>query len=203
MLRFARWKVASILLMTALALLLIVPSLLSGSSFSAVKAALPKWLPVEQIVLGLDLQGGAHLLMEVDSADVTRTQVTNLRDDVRRILREESVRSLAGGIGMQGRNVQMRITDPADRAKVLNRLRQLAQPGLQNAACPGSTGTACQLFPGTWQTINPLALPASRCLSVTRRLHHFQLRGESDSGEFHKLRLRGCDSHPRNHLINI
>ena len=129
MLRFARWKVASILLMTALALLLIVPSLMPKTSFEGVKAALPKWFPVEQIVLGLDLQGGAHLLMEVDSADVTRTQVTNLRDDLRRILREESVRSLAGGIGMQGRNVQMRVTDPADRAKVLNRLRQLAQPG--------------------------------------------------------------------------
>ncbi len=128
MLRFARWKVASILLMTALAMLLIVPSMMSDAGFKSLKASLPKWLPVEQIVLGLDLQGGAHLLMEVDSADVTRTQVTNLRDDVRRILREESVRSLAGGIGIQGRTVQLRITEPNDRAKALIKLRQQAQP---------------------------------------------------------------------------
>ena len=56
-------------------------------------------------------------------------------------------------------------------------------------------------FPGSWQTSNALALQASLCGSVTHRFHHFQLRGESDSGEFHKLYLRGCDSHPRNHFL--
>ena len=61
-------------------------------------------------MLGLDLQGGAHLLLEVDSADVTKTIVNNLRDDVRRILREQNVR-LTGGIGAQGRTVQFRVPD--------------------------------------------------------------------------------------------
>ena len=136
MLRFARWKVASILLMTALAVLLVIPSLLSEQTFKSIRTALPKWLPVEQVVLGLDLQGGAHIMLEVDQTDVTRTQVTNLRDDVRRILREEGVRSLSGGIGapagtggQPGRSVQFRLTDPNDRTKVLTKLRQQAQPG--------------------------------------------------------------------------
>ncbi len=130
MLRYATWKVVSILLMTALALLLIVPSMLSDAHFKALKSSVPKWLPVEQIVLGLDLQGGAHILMEVDSADVVRTQAANLRDDVRRILRDETVRSLAGGIGIQGnRTVQFRLTDANDRQKVLVKLRQQASPG--------------------------------------------------------------------------
>ena len=40
-------------------------------------------------MLGLDLQGGAHLLYEVDRADVIRGMVGNLRDDLRRLLREE------------------------------------------------------------------------------------------------------------------
>ena len=116
MLRFSSWKVTSILLMSLLAVLLVVPSMLGETSFKSIKAALPKWLPVEQIVLGLDLQGGAHLMLEVDAADVLRTQVANLRDDVRRILREENVRTLSGGIGAQGRTVQFRVTDATEQA---------------------------------------------------------------------------------------
>jgi preprotein translocase subunit SecD len=86
MLRFARWKVTSILAMSLVSIFLIVPSLLPADLRSAMQKALPKWVPTQAIVLGLDLQGGAHLLLEVDSGDVLRSQVNNLRDDVRRIL---------------------------------------------------------------------------------------------------------------------
>lgn len=128
MLRFARWKVASILAMTLVSILLVVPSLLSEGTRASLRAALPKWAPVQAIVLGLDLQGGAHLLLEVDSSDVIRSQTNNLRDDVRRILREENVR-ITGGIGAQGRVVQVRIPDAGDRARALPKLRQLSTPG--------------------------------------------------------------------------
>ncbi len=129
MLRFARWKVASILAMTLAALLVIVPSFWTRETFDAVVKSAPKFLPIEQVVLGLDLQGGAHLLYQVDSGDVTKTQVSNLRDDVRRIMREESIR-LAGGIGVDrdGRTVLVHIPVAADRAKALVKLRQLVQP---------------------------------------------------------------------------
>ena len=128
MLRFARWKIASIVAMSLAALLIIVPSLLPKATFDGMKKAMPKWIPFEQVVLGLDLQGGAHMLLEVDSADVIRTQVANLRDDIRRILREENIR-ITGGIGIQGRTVQVRIPDAGDRAKALPKFRQVAQPG--------------------------------------------------------------------------
>ena len=130
MLRFARWKVASILGMTLAALLVIVPSFWTKETLDSVVKAMPKWLPIEQVVLGLDLQGGAHLLYQVDSADVTRTQVNNLRDDIRRVMREESI-PLSGGIGSPKDNprvVQVLIPDAANRAKALTKLRALAQP---------------------------------------------------------------------------
>ena len=44
MLRFARWKVASIIGMTLCALLIIAPSFLSKQSFDAVRAALQRWV---------------------------------------------------------------------------------------------------------------------------------------------------------------
>ncbi len=123
MMRFATWKVVSIVLGTLLAVLIVVPSLLSPGLRDSLDRILPS--PARTVVLGLDLQGGAHLLLEVDSASVTKTQVESLRDDVRRSLREDNIR-LSGGIGLQARGVQLRVPDAADRAKTVDRLRRQA-----------------------------------------------------------------------------
>jgi preprotein translocase subunit SecD len=128
MLRYATWKIVSIIGMTVLAFLVIVPSLLSPANRDALIANLPSWIPARAIVLGLDLQGGSHVLLEVDSQSVVKTLIDNLRDSVRRILREDKV-SITGGIGVQPRGLQLRIPDPGDRAKVMPQLRQLANAG--------------------------------------------------------------------------
>jgi preprotein translocase subunit SecD len=125
MLRYATWKVAAIIGMTLIALLVVVPSMLSPTTRQSISQHLP-WLPMRTIVLGLDLQGGSHVLLEVDQASVLKTQVDNLRDDIRRILREERV-PITGGIGTQARGVQFRVANPDDRAKVLPKIRQLQQ----------------------------------------------------------------------------
>jgi len=137
MLRLAPWKIVSILAVTFLALLLLVPSFLGTDTLSRLEKSLPGFLPVRPIVLGLDLQGGASLLWEVDSAALTRAQVDALRDDVRGKLREGRI-SLSGGIAVQPRGVQVRIADPAERAKALPLLQSLNQP-ISNAII-GSAG---------------------------------------------------------------
>ncbi|CAN2532492.1 MAG TPA: protein translocase subunit SecD [Methylosinus sp.] len=124
MLRFATWKIIAILALTLAAVLVVVPSMLAPASLKSLSAALPSWAQPRTIVLGLDLQGGSYVMLEVDKASVLHTQVTNLRDDVRRILREEKV-AITGGIGAQARGVQLRIPDAADRAKVLPKFRNL------------------------------------------------------------------------------
>ncbi|BBU62779.1 protein translocase subunit SecD [Methylosinus sp. C49] len=126
MLRFATWKIIAILALTLAAVLVVVPSMLAPASVKALENALPSWAQPRTIVLGLDLQGGSYVMLEVDKASVLHTQVTNLRDDVRRILREEKV-AITGGIGAQARGVQLRIPDAAERAKVLPKFRNLAQ----------------------------------------------------------------------------
>ncbi len=127
MLRFATWKIVAIVSMTLLALLVILPSLLPPASREALISHLPGWLPVRSVVLGLDLQGGSHVLLEVDSASVVKGQVDNLRDDVRRALREEKI-PISGGIGLLPRGVQFRVPNPDDRARALPKLQQLAAP---------------------------------------------------------------------------
>ena len=127
MLRFATWKLASVLALVAAAVLVIVPSFLPAQAVDALAARLPSFIPLRQIVLGLDLQGGAYMLMEVDSASVTKSQVEALRDDVRQKLRDGKI-AISGGIAIEPRGVMVRIADPAERAKALELLQSLSQP---------------------------------------------------------------------------
>ena len=126
MIRYAPWKVVSIILGTMIAVLLVLPSALSPDTRASLNRAVP-WLPAHAIVLGLDLQGGAHVLLEVDAQSVIRSKLEGLRDDVRRVLREENVR-LTGGLGLQARALQLRVPDAGDRARLLPKLRTLAAP---------------------------------------------------------------------------
>jgi len=126
MLRFATWKIVAILALTFAAILTVAPSLLSQEHYQWLSARLPAGSPPPTLVLGLDLQGGSYVMLEVDRPSVLHTQVMNLRDDVRRILREEKV-AIVGGIGQQARGVQLRVADADDRAKILPKLRGLAR----------------------------------------------------------------------------
>ena len=137
MLRIATWRVVAILALIGCAALLLVPSFLSEGALAGLESRLPSFLPVRPIVLGLDLQGGAHMLMEVDSASVTKAQVEALRDDVRGKLREGKI-SISGGIAMQPRGVVVRISDPAERQRALGLLQTLN--ATVGGAFTGATG---------------------------------------------------------------
>ena len=50
---------------------------------------MPSFLvPTQGVVLGLDLQGGSHVLLQVDVGELMRREASNLRDQVRQALRE-------------------------------------------------------------------------------------------------------------------
>ena len=66
MLHFPRWKIALILLVVLAGL---HRRRSRTSSPRRRVASWPNWLPKQQMVLGLDLQGGAYLLYEVDRTD--------------------------------------------------------------------------------------------------------------------------------------
>jgi preprotein translocase subunit SecD len=85
--------------------------------------SLPKWAQ-RQMVLGLDLQGGSHILLEVDSATVRREKLQTLLDDVRRTLREARVPYT--GLAVRGDHVEVRVS--ANQQQALTKLRELSQP---------------------------------------------------------------------------
>jgi preprotein translocase subunit SecD len=142
MLRFSTAKVLAIVLTVFVGCALAIPSLMSAETRQAIQRSIPGWVPswlvpTRAIVLGLDLQGGSHVLLEVDVPDLVRTQANTLRDDVRRMLRETRV-TPQGGIQLTPRGVQIRVPEQADRARLMPRLRELSQP-ISNAIL-GQTG---------------------------------------------------------------
>ena len=81
MMRISRIKTILILIATFVGCLLAVPSLMTEEARRAVYGALPSWVPQRAVSLGLDLQGGAHVLLEIDKPDLIRSMTTTLRDD--------------------------------------------------------------------------------------------------------------------------
>jgi preprotein translocase subunit SecD len=120
MLHFTRWNAIAILGTALIVCLFAVPNFFADSALRS----LPKWAQ-RHIVLGLDLQGGSHILLEVDSAAVRREKIETLRDDVRRVLREARVGYT--GLAARGDSVEVRVRD-SDLQQALTKLRELSQP---------------------------------------------------------------------------
>jgi preprotein translocase subunit SecD len=121
MLYISRWKATAILLTAFFVCLCALPNFFSDQRVKT----WPAWAQ-RHIVLGLDLQGGSHILLEVDTDDVRKQKVETLRDDVRRVLREARV-GLVGAPVVRGNSVEVRIREN-DLQQGLTKLRELSAP---------------------------------------------------------------------------
>src|ERR1700752_2763349 len=117
-----RWKTLAILLTTFAVCFFTVPNFLPEK----VVQSWPKWAQ-RQIVLGLDLQGGSHILLEVDTNAVRKEKVEALRDDVRRVVRDNRI-GVASVPAVRGNSVELRLREGTDQQVALGKLRELAQP---------------------------------------------------------------------------
>jgi preprotein translocase subunit SecD len=122
MLHFSRWKVIAIVGTCLFGLLFSMPNLFSKETV----ASWPDFLPKRQMPLGLDLQGGAHLLLAMDTEELRKDWLNNVRDDARRRLRE--VRIATTGVGISGGAVQIRLAKPEEADAAVRELRTLVQP---------------------------------------------------------------------------
>lgn len=121
MLYFTRWKALAITLTALVVCLCAVPNFFPEAKVKT----WPLWAQ-RHLVLGLDLQGGSYLLLEVDSNYVRKEKLDQVRDDVRRALREAKI----GYTGLNARNdaVEVRISKDTDLPAALSKLRELSQP---------------------------------------------------------------------------
>ena len=97
-----KWRIILILIVISISCLYFAPSFVK----------LPSWwestFPSEKVSLGLDLQGGMHLLLEVETEKALSNNVDRLVSDLKDILLEERIRfdrleftsNLAGRFGL-------------------------------------------------------------------------------------------------------
>lgn len=128
-------------------------------------STVPDWLTAigaSPMLLGLDLQGGVHFLMEVDQKAALEKRELGFVDDIRGLLRENRIgysaveRSSAGGVtvrlreasdrntvaGLIGREIpQMRIEDGSDPAVLIGHLLESELKTIVDNAVEQNIGT--------------------------------------------------------------
>ena len=121
MLYMSRWKAVAIVVTTLLICLFAVPNLLPNN----IVQSWPKWAQ-RHVVLGLDLQGGSHLLLEVDSGAVRKEKINQLREETRKALLEGRIGLVSAPV-VRGESVEVRIREN-NLQQGLTKLRELSQP---------------------------------------------------------------------------
>src|SRR5882762_4066151 len=121
MLYFTRWKALAIILTALAVCLCAVPNFFPEATVKT----WPTWAQ-RRLVLGLDLQGGSHLLLEVDANSVKKDKLEQIRDDARRTLRDAKI--VYTGLATKPDSVEVRVTKDTDLPTALSKLRELSQP---------------------------------------------------------------------------
>ena len=122
MLHFSRWKTILIWLTVLAGVLYSSPNLFSPSNL----ASLPNWLPKQQLTLGLDLQGGSHILLQIDRRGLAIERLEAVQEEIRSSLREAQVGYT--GLTADSNHVQVRIRDAGQLQAAKDALERLTQP---------------------------------------------------------------------------
>jgi protein-export membrane protein SecD len=87
MLQVSAWVRALVALIIIMGIAIALPNALPEN----VRSKIPNWLPHDTVSLGLDLQGGSHVLLEVQLDTVEKDQLDQSQGDVRRALRKAHI----------------------------------------------------------------------------------------------------------------
>jgi protein-export membrane protein SecD len=125
MLRFPPWKVAVVIVPLILGILFCLPNFFQDAEG---KSTL-KWWPTQPLSLGLDLKGGASILLEVDPEEL---RTNELRNNVGRAIREElrGARIASTRREVVGDHLEVHIANGADVQRAVDIIRRLGAPPL-------------------------------------------------------------------------
>ncbi len=124
MLHFQKWKLILVFAVVVAGILFALPNVFPAATMER----MPAWLPHKQVNLGLDLQGGAHLLYQLDEKEMVGDWLNTIRGDVRETLRRARIGYTDLQLNAANRSVSVKIRDAAETDKAYDELRKLAQP---------------------------------------------------------------------------
>lgn len=123
MIHIARWKKIVIIAVCVLAFIYASPNLLDKQTRENLEATKPSWMPVRAVNLGLDLQGGSHLMLQVEADKVIDERQDGLVQALRPEMREQKIGYTRIVSIPQGVRVTLR--EAGDVAKVKTILRKM------------------------------------------------------------------------------
>lgn len=126
--RRPKWVIMTYVVLLLLAVATAIPNLLP----STIRNALPDWATSQTVSLGLDLQGGAHVLLAVDREDLAGSRLQDLRDTLASEMRTLNMNP--GSIRAEGLSLSV----PADDA-LLATLQSVAAATAQPGSPPDFT----------------------------------------------------------------
>jgi preprotein translocase subunit SecD len=120
MMQIPLWKRLIVLMICILGTVYSIPSFLSEKE----RESLPSWFPSQSVNLGLDLQGGSHLLLEVDLDSAFKDRLNVLAEDTRRTLRQKRIKY--SNLKEENDQIRFKIDDPAEKSEALTALRDMS-----------------------------------------------------------------------------
>jgi protein-export membrane protein SecD len=128
LLRFPPWKVAIVLVALVLGTLLCLPNFFQDADGKSRMT----WWPTGPMNLGLDLKGGASILLEVDPVELRTNKLTELSTSVRDELRKQPLIAVnpANGRRVEGDALIVRTNNPADVEEAIRRIKKLGDPAI-------------------------------------------------------------------------
>src|SRR6185312_10792313 len=111
MLHFSPIRTAIIAIVALLGVLYTIPNFLTKDQL----AAWPAFLPHQTMTLGLDLQGGSYLLLQVNKQGIIDDRLAELRRDARNLLANQN--GIGNIITVKGNKLSIELTDPTQRPK--------------------------------------------------------------------------------------
>jgi len=124
MLHFPKWKIITVLLVLIVGTVLAIPSLLPRPTLDA----MPDWLPKATVSLGLDLQGGSHLLLEVDMQSLIKERLDGVLDETRTALRKANIGYT--DLAVKDGRVTLNLRDAASVEPAQDQLKALVSEGM-------------------------------------------------------------------------
>jgi preprotein translocase subunit SecD len=112
MLNLSRWNIIIIVTVALLSVLYAAPNVLPKEQRAWLETHVPSWLPSHAVTLGLDLQGGSHLLLEVKTDVALNDRMNAMVDQIRTELRKKNIPY--ENLNSNGGKAQVTITRPAD-----------------------------------------------------------------------------------------
>ena len=115
MLQVSLWSRLLTLIIVVGGILIALPNALPEN----VRSKIPSWAPSSAVNLGLDLQGGSYLLLQVDLDQVTRDKAEAMVGDIRAAFRKAHIPLT--DLNTHDDTVSVRVTDPSrlDEARTL------------------------------------------------------------------------------------